>query len=57
MVVDKVDVLTRKAGTKKAFLWKSDGKTGFTMKESERENQGTTITLYLNDEGKEFASK
>ncbi len=57
MVADKVDVLTRKAGTKKAFLWKSDGKTGFTMKESERESQGTTIKLYLNDEGKEFASR
>ena len=57
MVADNVDVLTRKAGSKKAYLWKSDGKTGFTMKESEREHQGTTITLYLNDEGKEFASR
>ena len=57
MVADHVEVLTRKAGSKKAFLWKSDGKTGFTMKESEREDQGTTITLFLNDEGKEFASK
>jgi len=57
MVADNVDVLTRKAGSDKAYLWKSDGKTGFTMKESERESQGTTITLYLNDEGKEFASR
>ena len=57
MVADKVDVLTKKAGAKKAFLWKSDGKTGFTMKEGERDSQGTTITLYLNDEGKEFASR
>ena len=57
MVADNVDVLTRKAGSNKAYLWKSDGKTGFTMKESERETQGTTITLYLNDEGREFASR
>ena len=57
MVADNVDVLTKKAGSNKAFLWKSDGKTGFTMKESKRESQGTTITLYLNDEGKEFASR
>ena len=57
MVADSVDVLTRKAGSNKAYLWKSDGKTGFTMKESERKSQGTTITLNLNDEGKEFASR
>jgi len=57
MVADSVDVLTKKAGSNKAYLWKSDGKTGFTMKESERESQGTTITLNLNDEGKEFTSR
>ena len=57
MVADKVDVLSRKAGNKKACLWSSDGKTGYTIKDSEREMQGTTVTLYLNDEGKEFASK
>jgi len=57
MVADNVDVLTKKAGSDKAYLWKSDGKTGFTMKESERDSQGTTITLYLNDEGKEFTSR
>ena len=57
MVADSVDVLTKKAGSDKAYLWKSDGKTGFTMKEGERDSQGTTITLYLNDEGKEFTSR
>ena len=57
MVADKVDVLSRKAGNKKACLWSSDGKTGYTIQDSERETQGTTVTLYLNDEGKEFASK
>ena len=57
MVADKVDVLSRKAGNKKACLWSSDGKTGYTIKDSERTSQGTTVTLYLNDEGKEFASK
>ena len=57
MVADKVDVLSRKAGNKKACLWSSDGKTGYTIKDSERETQGTTVTLYLNSEGKEFASK
>ena len=57
MVADSVEVLTKKAGSNKAYLWKSDGKTGFTMKEDERDEQGTTITLHLNDEGREYASR
>ena len=57
MVADKVDVLSRKAGNSKACLWSSDGKTGYTIEDSKRDIQGTTVTLYLNDEGKEFASK
>jgi molecular chaperone HtpG len=57
MVADKVDVLTRKAGNNKASLWSSDGKTGYTIKDGTRDSQGTTVTVYLNDEGKEFASK
>lgn len=57
MVADKVDVLSRKAGNNKACLWTSDGKTGYTIEDSSRDNQGTTVTIYLNDEGKEFASK
>ena len=57
MVADKVDVLSRKAGNSKACLWSSDGKTGYTIKDSVRDSQGTTVILYLNDEGKEFASK
>ncbi len=57
MVADKVDVLSRKAGNNKACLWSSDGKTGYTIEDSTRDSQGTTVTLYLNDEGKEFAAK
>ena len=30
---------------------------GFTISEVEKEFSGTSITLYLNDEGKEFANK
>ena len=57
MVADKVDVLSRKAGNSKANLWSSDGKTGYTIEDSKREASGTTVILYLNNEGKEFASK
>ena len=57
MVADSVEVLTKKAKDKKAYLWKSDGKTGFTIKESDRETQGTTITLLINNEGEEFVNR
>ena len=57
MVADKVDVITKKAGNKKALQWSSDGKTGYSISESERDSQGTTVILYLNEEGKDFASR
>ena len=57
MVADKVEVISRKAGNSKASLWSSDGKTGFTIEDSSRDSQGTTVTIYLNDEGNEFASR
>jgi len=57
MVADKVEVISRKAGNTKACLWTSDGKTGFTIEDSTRDSQGTTVIMYLNDEGNEFASR
>lgn len=57
MVADKVEVLTRKAGEENAFLWTSDGENAYSIKEDKRESFGTTITLYLNEEGNEYASR
>ena len=57
MVADTVEVTTMKAGDKKAYKWKSDGKTGFSIKEVEKESCGTTIKLFLNDEGSEFSNR
>ncbi|MFQ3620553.1 MAG: molecular chaperone HtpG [Spirochaetales bacterium] len=57
MVADRVEVLTRKAGDSKAWLWTSDGKGEYDIQESTRDSFGTTVTLYLNEEGKEFASR
>jgi molecular chaperone HtpG len=57
MVADKVEVLTRKAGEDAAWLWTSDGKGDFEINPGERTEAGTTVTLYLNDEGREFASQ
>lgn len=57
MVADKVEVITRKAGEDKAWKWVSDGKGAFDISATDRDTQGTTVTLFLNDEGKEYASR
>ena len=54
MVAGKVEVLTRKAGGDKAWLWISDGTGEFTIDAAERDGRGTTVTLYLNKDEKEF---
>lgn len=57
MVADSVEVISRKAGEEKAYRWVSDGKGSYEIAEASREACGTTITLHLNDEGKEYASR
>jgi len=57
MVADKVDVSTKKAGEDKAWLWTSDGQSGYEISKEVRKDPGTSITLHLNEDGKEFASR
>lgn len=57
MVASKVDVTTRKAGETEAWLWSSDGKGAFTIEPAQRDSNGTTVTLYLKDDAKEFAEE
>jgi molecular chaperone HtpG len=56
MVADRVQVVSRKATEEKAWLWTSDGKSGFDIEPAERPEQGTTVTLHFNEDGKEFAN-
>jgi molecular chaperone HtpG len=56
MVADRVEVISRKAAEQQAWRWTSDGKTGFDLEPAEREQQGTTVTVYFNEEGKEYAN-
>ncbi|MEE3000894.1 MAG: molecular chaperone HtpG [Pseudomonadota bacterium] len=53
-VANKVEVISRRAGEEKAWLWSSEGAGSFTIVESERESQGSTITVYLNKDSKEY---
>ena len=57
MVADRVDVVSKKAGNKEAWKWTSDGQSGFEIVKDVKKDNGTVITLYLNEEGKEFASR
>ncbi len=57
MVADKVEVTSKAFGCDQAYKWSSDGKEKYTIEEAERETCGTTIVLYLNDEGKEYANR
>ena len=57
MVADRVEVSTKKAGNKESWKWVSDGESGFEIKKDVKKDNGTSITLYLNEEGKEFASR
>ncbi|HSV93108.1 MAG TPA: molecular chaperone HtpG, partial [Desulfobacterales bacterium] len=57
MVADTVEVLSRRVGEQKAWRWTSDGKGEFEIAEAEREGSGTTVTLHLNEAGKEYADR
>ena len=58
MVADKVtiDTLSYKAGSTPVH-WESDGGLTFAMKDGEKDTQGTTITLYLNEDSYEFSNE
>ncbi len=58
MVADKVtiDTLSFQNGAK-AVHWESEGGTEFEMTDGDKENVGTTITLYLNEDSTEFCNE
>ena len=56
MVADRIEVVSRKAGEDQAWRWTSDGQTGFDIEPAESAVAGTTVLLYLNEEGKQYAN-
>ena len=54
MVADKVEVLSKKAGTDKSWKWISDGKSGYNIEKGEKTNSGTQLILHLKKDAKEF---
>lgn len=55
IVADRVEVITRKAGTAEATHWESEGEAEFSVAPAEREQSGTTVILHLKDDATEFA--
>jgi molecular chaperone HtpG len=54
LVADRVDVVSRAAGSSEAFRWSSDAKESFTVSPDERPEQGSTVILHLKPESKEY---
>ena len=57
MAASRVEVVSLKAGEEQAHCWRSDGQGEYEIKPAERKTNGTTVTLFLNEQGKEFASR
>ncbi len=55
MVSDKVEIITRSwKDDTKAVKWSCNGSPDYNIEEVEKENRGTDIILYINEESKEF---
>lgn len=56
IVADRVEVISRKAGldSTDAVRWESEGQGEFTIENADSAARGTTVTLHLKDDEKEF---
>ncbi|PYE25849.1 molecular chaperone HtpG [Rhizobium sp. PP-CC-3A-592] len=60
MVADRVDVVSRRAGSEEAWLWSSDGQGAYTVSPvdlTDAPARGTRITLNLMEDAKTYASR
>ncbi len=57
MVANKIEVISRKAGEDKAYMWSSNGESSYEIKEAERAEQGSDVILYLKEDAYEFANR
>src|SRR5215468_6333897 len=60
MVAERVDVVSRRAGSQEAGLWSSDGKGTFSMAPADLADaprRGTRVTLHLSEEAKPYTER
>ncbi|MBL0407653.1 molecular chaperone HtpG [Microvirga aerilata] len=60
MVADRVDVVSRQAGSDEAILWSSDGKGSYTIGTADTVNapvRGTRVTLHLMEDATSYTER
>ena len=60
MVAERVDVISRRAGTDTAWLWSSDGKGTFAVSSADpaaAPGRGTRVVLHLMEDAKSYAER
>ena len=51
MVADKVEVVSKKYGSDKAYKWVSEGAGGYSIEEAERDGHGTDVIMHIRQDG------
>lgn len=54
MVADKIEVKSKKYNSDKAYVWISENADGFEIKEAEKADNGTEITLFLKENTEDY---
>lgn len=54
MVSKKIVVESKSIKSDKAYIWESDGASGYSITEGTKTDNGTTITLYMKDNTEDF---
>ncbi len=57
LVADKVDVISRAAGSTEVWRWTSEAKESFEVAPAERAGHGTTLVLHLKADALEYTSE
>ena len=53
MVADNIKVESRAYGAETAYVWESSGADGYTIKECDKEGNGTTVILHIKEDTEE----
>jgi molecular chaperone HtpG len=54
LVADRVSVVSRAANSTQAYRWESSGEDGFTIEPAERDSVGTSVTLHLKADQRDY---
>ena len=57
MVTERVEVTSRRANEEQSWRWVSNGRNQYSIEPAGQAAHGTTVTLFLNEEGREFAHR